>query len=106
VIRSGLALTTVLVAFVSVGCASMSPAPVFRIGIIGDQTLASDLDAAYGVLEKAVARLQREDVRVSGPNVPAPGTPLSVDLRLAFEGTSGVLYFERRLTTHILACPQ
>jgi hypothetical protein len=44
--------------------------------------------------------------RVSGPNVPAPGTPLSVDLRLAFEGTSGVLYLEKRLTTHILACPQ
>jgi hypothetical protein len=25
---------------------------------------------------------------------------------LAFEGTSGVLYLDKRLTTHILACPQ
>jgi hypothetical protein len=35
-----------------------------RIGIIGDQTYAPDLDAAYGVLQQGVAALSSQGVRV------------------------------------------
>src|SRR5204862_40322 len=49
---------------IAVGCASAPHAPAFRVGIIGDQTLASNLNAAYELLEKGVARLDAEHVRV------------------------------------------
>jgi hypothetical protein len=45
----------------SAGPATPTPAPV-RVGIVGDQTWAADLDAAYAILEAGVARLAAEDL--------------------------------------------
>jgi 3',5'-cyclic AMP phosphodiesterase CpdA len=49
-------------------CAHVAPqskrADAITFGVIGDQTLSSDLQASYGVLAKGVAELARQNVRV------------------------------------------
>ena len=74
------------------GCASIAPARELRVGIVGDQTVTSNTVDAYGILEKAVARLKAERVRVvlhTGDLVESCDPPLVV--REAYHRASGIL---------------
>lgn len=74
------------------GCASIAPARELRVGIVGDQTLTSNVADAYGVLEKAVARLEAERVRVvlhTGDLVESCDPPFVV--REAYQRARGIL---------------
>src|SRR4029453_13911714 len=85
-------LVTAALTLLLSGCASIAPARELRVGIVGDQTVTSNTVDAYGVLEKAVARLKAERVRVvlhTGDLVESCDPPLVV--REAYPRASGIL---------------
>ena len=67
-----------------------------RIGVAN----LSSVEMAYGV-----PPLWSAMPVVAGPTGSAPGTALALDIRLAFDGKSGPLWLEKRLTTIVQTCP-
>ena len=92
---SGIAVRLIVTAPLTLllsGCASIAPTRELRVGIVGDQTVTSNTADAYGVLEKAVARLKAERVRVvlhTGDLVESCDPPSVV--REAYQRASGIL---------------
>lgn len=68
------------------------------IGIVGDQTLSSDLGRAYGILDQGVGV-------PAGGSAPAAGTILAFDVRTSFTGAAGKLFVETTVQTTVKACP-